>query len=317
MKKIFFVIFFSIMLSNLSFSKTLDVGFYKLEVPNKFYLINWSNSSMNGQINICTEEFDNCFGIVDKKLKEVINRLENGESYENIEILKPLISLLNKQDSNCEELDNGMCKGTVQRFWSKLKSTLKKNNSGTIFNYMEANDIDTYLDTLNLEITIDELREMSNIELIDLTKEVRDQFTFGNKNYWAISDDLGIKVKNFKISKNSNGSIYSILQGDVSYNLTGLQFNAKVSFYASEFNEKLFTFDGICLVNCPKFYNTFNQIVNNSFKNKTTTTTSTNTTSSTSTENDFIQQLKQLNELYKSGILTKEEFEKAKKKLLN
>ena len=103
----------------------------------------------------------------------------------------------------------------------------------------------------------------------------------------------------------------------MSYNLTGLQFDAKISFYASEFNDKLFTLDGICLVNCSKFYNTFNQIVNNSFKNKTNTTTSTATTSTSSTENDFIEQLKQLNELYKSGVITKEEFEKAKKKILN
>ena len=33
--------------------------------------------------------------------------------------------------------------------------------------------------------------------------------------------------------------------------------------------------------------------------------------------NDLIKQLKALNELYKSGALTKEEFEKAKNKLLN
>ena len=32
---------------------------------------------------------------------------------------------------------------------------------------------------------------------------------------------------------------------------------------------------------------------------------------------DIVQQLKDLNELYESGVLTKEEFEKAKKKLLN
>ena len=32
---------------------------------------------------------------------------------------------------------------------------------------------------------------------------------------------------------------------------------------------------------------------------------------------DIVKQLKDLNELYKSGALTKEEFEKAKKKLLN
>ena len=33
--------------------------------------------------------------------------------------------------------------------------------------------------------------------------------------------------------------------------------------------------------------------------------------------NNFINQLKQLNDLYKSGVLTKEEFEKAKKRILN
>ena len=34
-------------------------------------------------------------------------------------------------------------------------------------------------------------------------------------------------------------------------------------------------------------------------------------------KDDIVQQLKELNELYESGVLTKKEFEKAKKKLLN
>ena len=37
----------------------------------------------------------------------------------------------------------------------------------------------------------------------------------------------------------------------------------------------------------------------------------------TDDSNDIVQQIKDLNEMYKSGALTKEEFEKAKKKLLN
>jgi uncharacterized protein YqgQ len=36
-----------------------------------------------------------------------------------------------------------------------------------------------------------------------------------------------------------------------------------------------------------------------------------------SSNNDLIEQLEQLNSLFKSGVLTKEEFEKAKKKILN
>ena len=34
-------------------------------------------------------------------------------------------------------------------------------------------------------------------------------------------------------------------------------------------------------------------------------------------ENNIIDQLEALNDLYKSGVLTKEEFEKGKKKILN
>ena len=33
--------------------------------------------------------------------------------------------------------------------------------------------------------------------------------------------------------------------------------------------------------------------------------------------NNIVNQLQKLNDLYKSGVLTKEEFEKAKKKILN
>ena len=41
------------------------------------------------------------------------------------------------------------------------------------------------------------------------------------------------------------------------------------------------------------------------------------TTNNISDSGDLTEQLKDLNELYKSGVLTKEEFEKAKKKILN
>ena len=99
---------------------------------------------------------------------------------------------------------------------------------------MESRNIDNYFDNFDLTVSIDELRGMTNSELKDLTKEARDQFTFGNKNYWMITDELGIKVKKFLISKNLNGSVFAVLQGDASYVLMGMQYNAQFSFYASE-----------------------------------------------------------------------------------
>ena len=83
-------------------------------------------------------------------------------------------------------------------------------------------------------------------------------------------------------------------------------------FMLQKKNNILFTLDGICLVNCSKFYNTFDQIVNKSFNSNSSINEISN-----SNNDDFINQLKKLNDLYKSGVLTKEEFEKAKKKILN
>jgi len=313
MKKIILLIFFCLIFPNKGFSKILEVGSNSLDVPSKFYLYNWSNSSFNGQLNLCSDEFVNCFGIVGKKLKEVISRLDNGESFEDIKILKNLMSTLTKQTSNCVELDNGMCKSSMKRFWSKLKSTLKNNNSGTIFNYMEARDANDFLNNLNFDKSIDEIRDMTTRELNDLTREIRDELSYGNRNYWPITDELGIKIKKFKISKNSNGSIYSILQGDGDYTLMGMQYKFKLSFYASEKNGNLFQLDGMCLVECSKFFDSFDRIVNKSFDKRV----SLEKVSNSSNIDSEIKQLKELNNLYKSGVLTKEEFEKAKKKILN
>ena len=71
--------------------------------------------------------------------------------------------------------------------------------------------------------------------------------------------------------------------------------------------------DGYCLVNCKTFFSDFNQIIENSFKSKNASAKST----TLKKDVDFIKQIEDLNELYKTGVLTKEEFEKAKKKILN
>ena len=50
---------------------------------------------------------------------------------------------------------------------------------------------------------------------------------------------------------------------------------------------------------------------------KKTKVTKKTTDSSKTNSNDFIKKLKQLNDLYKQGVLTKEEFTKAKNKILD
>tara|TARA_B100000315_G_C14312726_1_gene467145 strand:- start:45 stop:626 length:582 start_codon:yes stop_codon:yes gene_type:complete len=56
---------------------------------------------------------------------------------------------------------------------------------------------------------------------------------------------------------------------------------------------------------------------NNFSKNTITETTTNTTTGTTTTDEDIVSKIKELKKLYDDGILTLEEFKKAKKKLLN
>ena len=71
--------------------------------------------------------------------------------------------------------------------------------------------------------------------------------------------------------------------------------------------------DGYCVVNCKTFFSDFDQIIDDSFKSKSKSIK----IESSNKDTDFINQIQDLNELYKSGVLSKEEFQKAKKKILN
>ncbi len=65
-----------------------------------------------------------------------------------------------------------------------------------------------------------------------------------------------------------------------------------------------------CYVECSKFNSKFDKMIKPIFS---TNTQVQKTTSNIFGSNDLVEWLKTLNELYKSGVLTKEEFEKVKK----
>ena len=55
MKKFLFIIFFTLIFSNFSFSKSINVGLHNLDVPNKFVVINWSEYSLYAIDEHCGE----------------------------------------------------------------------------------------------------------------------------------------------------------------------------------------------------------------------------------------------------------------------
>ena len=98
MKKFLLIIFFTLIFSNFSFSKSINVGLHNLDVPNKFVVINWSEYNFNEVDDYC-REYEDCYLIAAPKVKEVLEQLNDGKSIDQIAILKPIIKKINKLES--------------------------------------------------------------------------------------------------------------------------------------------------------------------------------------------------------------------------
>ena len=314
MKKILFKIFLFLMFVNICSAKTLDVGLHKLELPNKFYLISYSDVDADFVKDLC-KEFPICYAIADKTVKEILDEISVGKNLDNIKVLKPIISsyqkVLNSTDGSLSNLDRAI-KGLIKKF----KSTLKNNNSGILYNYL-LSDVDLsedkYLSEYNVDIN--DIRKMSFSELKKYSSDMKNEITGGGNSYMISDSGIFVDFKKFQILKNSKDIPYFIFNGKITFlpYTKGSKITiANYVVYISEVDNKLFMFDGICVVKCSNFFSNFNSIIEKSFNKKTLTGTVLN-----SQDNNFIKQLEQLNYLYKSGVLTKEEFEKAKKKILN
>ena len=303
MKK-YILILSLIFFSTKSFAKKLDLGIHEIIFPDKFNVINWNDTSFGS--SFC-QEFSTCFGLIDNKVLEIVNQVEAGKNFEEIKVIKPIITKYNKMIDSFSDTK-------VKSLFKTTKNILKKNNSGTFFTYFRTDEKINDNDMLSeYGINIDEIREMSSSELQKFSNKIKNEITSG-KDYYMFMDGLFINFDKFTISKYSNKKPYLIINGDITYLLTSSKIKlGNIAYYISEVDDKLFVMDGYCVVNCKSFFADFNQIIDNSFKSKNKSSKSM----STKKDSDFINQIQELNDLYKSGVLSKDEFEKAKKKILN
>ena len=132
------------------------------------------------------------------------------------------------------------------------------------------------------------------------------------------SDPMVKAFKNYKykIEKNSKGNLY-ISSSDIDYAKNVPIYKDIIKYikksdliYTTE-NDKLFVMSSQCFRKCD--LTDFLEIIGptNLYKGFIAKVQTTEKTS------DLVSQLEQLNKLYKSGTLTKDEFDKAKKKILN
>ena len=289
MKKIIGILFLFFLSNNFSLAKTINIeNKVSLNVPENFNYIKVNPD----QVADYYADFFSALGedsafyyIGTNNSINFVNLLINDQD----KFLEPIISKMEKKNFSTE-------KSMFNFLTKEIKKLIKKNKYQGIIWVLVSNE--NLKDTdLELFEAWEILKNMSKAEMskaaLEYKKEFKDGFNIG-------VEGLDFKISKFKIEKNELNS--PALDLKIRSNM--FKINWDVEIYAYLKNNKPIIVGTECIGTCKGISGVKNKIVYSKVK--------TSTSSS-----DIVDQLNSLNELYKSGVLTKEEFEKAKKKILN
>ena len=224
------------------------------------------------------------------KIMKIIQKEEPNVDFENI-TEEEMIQLIEKISDNPK---------MVKAFERLFKPYFKKFNTEY--------DLDKYTILLIGDKKAEFLDEIKDEDIEDLNQVVRDGLIelYEGTNDPSLKD---IKDWQFKIAKNHNGNLYLYSDDSLQSPYVSSKFYQEIFLTAHD--DKLFLALSICVEKCNGSTDFLNIIKPSNLYVKS------NPNIDASSSSDLTKQLKTLNELYKSGALTKEEFTKAKKKLLN
>jgi hypothetical protein len=294
MKKLLGIVVLGLLLSHNSFAKTINIDDkILLNVPENF---NYIKIETDEVADYYAEFFsslgeDAAFYYVgtDDSI-EFANAMVNDQE----KVLEPIMKKMERKNFSTE-------KSMINFVSKEIKKLMKKRKyQGVIWVLIsEVSLEDTDYDLFE---TVESLKNMNqadmNKEALEYKKELKEELSVDGV------EGLNLKVSKFKIEKNKINSPAFDLK--IAANMFNINWDMEVYGYLK--NNKPIIVGSECIGKCKGVTGIKNMIVYSD-------TTSTNTSSESSS--NIVDNLNKLNDLYKSGVLTKEEFEKAKKKLLN
>ena len=312
MKLIIYIIFVTILIIGSANSKNINIQDIDFDVPQSHIYIEYTNDDVKDFF----QEFMNSANIKmylmgPKKYVDLERAILNGEDVMNNQYAKSIMKKMEKKNFKDEVQASKWVMSEVKKIMKKEKIDFI---SYVLFS--DQNLKKTFSNTDFSEI-IDELKQMNATELAKQTKEIRKMITSlsGNNKSIPINDDMTINLSKFKISKNKNNQLYLRSAGNIIYIFGPMRLDIDLNLFLTEHNDKAIMLISACYVNCSKFNSQFDKMKKNSFDNIKINKVKIN--NSNDLNSNIVEQLEKLNSLYKSGVLTKEEFEKAKKKILN
>ena len=317
MKKIIFIIFFSFFMFNSS-AKILNLNEnITLDVPNSHNYFKFEEDEMSSAFYGGMDDFLGALGDLDldinlylvgpNKIIQIVEQVLQGKKVEDLDFMKKLIKKAERKNFSSEK---------SQMKWAvkEIRSLMKKEKIN-FYTYVMVSKIDfNQLEDGELKEIINTHDRMNQSELKSATKEYRKEMTSLSRDNKSIpiNEDTTILLNKFEIAKNINGQLFLSLSAKVNWmNVVKIPFH----IYISRSNGYIYAVITECWVNCQKQNQRFNDMIKPLILNVSNNSDKINKLKQE--DDSVVNQLEKLNDLYKSGVLTKEEFEKAKKRILN
>ena len=313
-----FILLFSFTLLSSSFAKILNIeNKIQIEVPASHKFIKYDNEEVKNSIEEIVQDYDGMeidfYLVGPKKYVDLEKAILDGEDPMDNEYVRSIMNKLKRKNFK-DEVRAG--KWMV----SEAKKIMKKEKIDFITYALVSNQSWIKISAAEggeLGDMINDLQTMDNQELNEATKEIRKEITklSGNNKSILVNESMTINLSKFDIAKNENDELFLKSNGKLIMIFGPIKLDVKLNVFMTEHKNKTYIFASACYVDCSKFNNKFNSMIKPVFFTNRKNVEK-NTTNSSNSSN-IVNQLNSLNELYKSGVLTKEEFEKAKKKILN
>ena len=317
MKKLLGIMVLGLLWCNILPAKILNIeNKIQIEVPSSHKFIKYENEEARQPMEEFLEDYEglemDLYLIGPSKYVDLEKAILDGEDPMDNEYVQSIMKKFERKKFQ-DEVKAGK--------WmiSEMKKIMKKEKIDFITYVFVINKtlIEMSAEDDDIVDMLTEFQSMNNLELIERTKEIKKEiatFEGANSKSYAVGP-TSFTYNKLEIRKNKNGNLF--LKGPskafVAIN-ESLSIDAVLNVYLGEHDDRTYGFISVCYVNCSKFNNKFDKMIKPVFSKNVEIQKTTNSISSNS---DLTEKLRTLGELYESGVLTKEEFTKAKKKLLN
>ena len=316
MKKFFVIIVLGLLWCNVLLAKIIKLNQeISLDVPETHNLMKLSDDQSSEKLLYGVGELFNSLDELQldlfltgpSNLLDIIKAVIDGTDAEDLEIFQTLIKEAEKKDF----YDLGDQR-VIKWLDKELKKIAKKEKIDFYTYIFYANKKIGEIDDIEIREFFDLHKNMDKSDLAKATKEYKKYLTqwAGDGKTFLLNEEVSLVLKKFKLSK-INNQVFLRSDFTMSYlHAMHIPMNLLISFK----NDHMLLIVSECWVNCSKQNSKFEKMIKPLFSNNIQIK---KTTSNSSNNDDLTEKLKILSELYKSGVLTKEEFTKAKKKLLD